>query len=104
MASDIDSLASRLAPDSDPDPDNLPLAARRGRLLRPPPGPRAEPSPPTPDRFAHAFLSSSCAVLPCRDFRRRDLCLLCRCEVGQAPEGARGAAQQVVLNSNTFPA
>ncbi|XP_051182494.1 uncharacterized protein [Lolium perenne] len=66
MASDIDSLASRLAPDSDPDPDNLPLAARRGRLLRPPPAPRAEPSPPTPDR----------------------------CEVGQAPEGARGAAQQ----------
>ncbi|KAM0854070.1 hypothetical protein ACQ4PT_050665 [Festuca glaucescens] len=65
MASDIDSLASRLAPDSDP--DNLPLAGRRSRLLRPPPGrPRVEPSPPTPDR----------------------------CEATQAPEGTRGAAQQ----------
>ncbi|KAM0856083.1 hypothetical protein ACQ4PT_049347 [Festuca glaucescens] len=93
MASDIDSLASRPAPDSDS--DNLPLAGHRSRLLRPPPAPRVEPSPPTPDRFAHAFLSScSSAVLPCRDFRLHDLCLVCRCEASPGPEGTRGAAQQ----------
>uniref|UniRef100_A0ACD5X217 Uncharacterized protein n=1 Tax=Avena sativa TaxID=4498 RepID=A0ACD5X217_AVESA len=64
MASDIDSVPSRLAPHSDS--DHLPLATRRNRLPRPPPAPRVEPSPPTPDR----------------------------CEASPAPEGTRGAAQQ----------
>jgi hypothetical protein len=73
---------SRLATDFDS--ENLPLVGRRRRLLRLPQAPCVEPSPPTPDRFTHAFLSLfSSVVLPCRDIRRRELCLVCRCEASR---------------------
>jgi hypothetical protein len=85
-------VPSRLAPDFDP--DNLPLAGNYSHLLRPPPALRVEPSPPTPYRFTHAFLSSySSAVLPYRDFWRRENCMVCRCKARQAPEGTHGSAQ-----------
>ncbi|KAJ1298188.1 hypothetical protein BS78_01G434900 [Paspalum vaginatum] len=48
MATGISSPSSRLDPASDP--DHLPLAGRRRSQVQPPAQPRAEPSPPLPDR------------------------------------------------------
>ncbi|XP_062216356.1 uncharacterized protein LOC133916622 isoform X2 [Phragmites australis] len=50
MATGIGSPSSRLAPSPDCDADHLPLAGRHRRPVRSPAPPRAEPSPPAPDR------------------------------------------------------